>query len=232
MPESSVARLRELGDSGVTALLADCVRIESPGRTGPESVVTGAIAEILKTAPGRVIVTTFASNVDRVANVIVSAHRLGRAAVLVGRSMERNLSVADELGYIDLPEGSIIRTEDMRNWRPEQLVVITTGSQGEPAAALSRIAAGEHRQIKIMPADTVVMAATPVPGNEASVSRTIDNLFRLGRQRALSRRDAEHPRLGSRGARGTSRAAADRAAPLRGSLPRRVQDDGAVQALG
>ena len=180
MPESSLARLRELGDSGVTALLADCVRIESPGRTGPESNVTNALAEILKTAPGRVIVTTFASNVDRVANVIVSAHRLGRAAVLVGRSMERNLGVADELGYVDLPEGSVIRTEDMRNWRPEQLVVLTTGSQGEPAAALSRIAAGEHRQIKIMPADTVVMAATPVPGNESSVSRTIDNLFRLG----------------------------------------------------
>jgi ribonuclease J len=180
MPETSVARLKALGDEGVTALLADCVRIESPGRTGPESVVTESIKEILKRAPGRVIVTTFASNIDRVANVVNSAHLLGRASVLVGRSIERNLSVAHELGYIDVPEGSIIRADDMKRWRPEQLVLITTGSQGEPAAALSRIAAGEHRQIRIMVGDTVVMAATPVPGNEETVSRTIDNLFRAG----------------------------------------------------
>jgi ribonuclease J len=180
MPDSSVARLKALGDEGVTALLADCVRIESPGRTGPESVVTESIKEILKRAPGRVIVTTFASNIDRVANVVNSAHLLGRASVLVGRSIERNLSVAHELGYIDVPEGSIIRADDMKRWRPEQLVLITTGSQGEPAAALSRIAAGEHRQIRIMVGDTVVMAATPVPGNEETVSRTIDNLFRAG----------------------------------------------------
>lgn len=180
MPESSLARLRQLGDEGVTALLADCVRIESPGRTGPESVVTQALEEILLRAPGRVIVTTFASNIDRVANLIVSAHKLGRVAVLVGRSMERNLSVAEDLGYIEVPEGSMIRAEEMRRWRPEQLVLITTGSQGEPAAALSRIAAGEHRQIRIVPGDTVVMAATPVPGNEEIVGRTIDNLFRAG----------------------------------------------------
>lgn len=180
MPESSVARLRELGDEGVTALLADCVRIESIGRTGPESVVTAALAEILRTAPGRVIVTTFASNIDRVANLVNTAHQQGRVSVLVGRSIERNLSVAQELGYIDVPEGSIIRTDDMRRWRPEQLVLATTGSQGEPASALSRIAAGEHRQIRIAPNDTVVMAATPVPGNEETVGRTIDNLFRAG----------------------------------------------------
>ncbi|MGH2346962.1 MAG: ribonuclease J, partial [Chloroflexota bacterium] len=180
MPESSVARLKALGDEGVTALLADCVRIESPGRTGPESVVTEALKEILKRAQGRVIVTTFASNIDRVANVVNSAHQLGRASVLVGRSIERNLSVAHELGYIDVPEGSIIRTDDMKRWRPEQLVLITTGSQGEPAAALSRIAAGEHRQIRIAVGDTVVMAASPVPGNEETVARTIDNLFRAG----------------------------------------------------
>jgi ribonuclease J len=94
MPETSMNRLRELGDQGVTALLADCVRVESPGRTGPESVVTDSLAEILKHAPGRVIVTTFASNIDRVANVVNSAHKLGRASVLVGRSIERNLSIS------------------------------------------------------------------------------------------------------------------------------------------
>jgi ribonuclease J len=180
MPEASIARLRELGDAGVTALLADCVRIESPGRTGPESTVTQALEDILQQAPGRVIITTFASNIDRVGNVIVSAHKLGRVCVLVGRSMERNLSVAEELGYVNVPEGSVIRADEMRRWRPEQLVLITTGSQGEPGAALSRIAAGEHRQIRITSGDTVVMAASPVPGNEESVSRTIDNLFRAG----------------------------------------------------
>lgn len=180
MPESSVARLKELGDAGVTALLADCVRIENTGRTGPESVVTAALEGIIKQAVGRVIVTTFASNIDRIANVVHTAHRLGRVSVLVGRSIERNLSVAEDLGYIDVPEGSIIRADDMRRWKPEQLVLITTGSQGEPSAALSRIAAGEHRQIRIMLGDTVVMAATPVPGNEETVGRTIDNLFRAG----------------------------------------------------
>jgi ribonuclease J len=180
MPESSVARLKELGDGGVTALLADCVRIENTGRTGPESVVTGALEKIIKEASGRVIVTTFASNIDRIANVVNTAHRLGRVSVLVGRSIERNLSVAEDLGYIDVPDGSIIRADDMRRWKPEQLVLLTTGSQGEPSAALSRIAAGEHRQIRITPGDTVVVAATPVPGNEETVGRTIDNLFRAG----------------------------------------------------
>jgi ribonuclease J len=180
MPESSVARLRELGDEGVTALLADCVRIESPGRTGEEEIVTGAIEEIIRQAEGRVIVTTFASNIDRVANVINTAHRLGRTAVLVGRSIERNVDVAQRLGYIDVPDGSIIRADEMRKWQPHQLVLLTTGSQGEPASALARIAANDHRQIRILPHDTVVMAATPVPGNEETVGRTIDNLFRAG----------------------------------------------------
>jgi ribonuclease J len=180
MPESSVARLRELGDQGVTALLADCVRIESPGRTGEEEIVTRAIEEIIRQAEGRVIVTTFASNIDRVANVINTAHRLGRTSVLVGRSVERNLDVAQRLGYIDVPDGSIIRADEMRKWQPHQLVLITTGSQGEPASALARIAANDHRQIRILPHDTVVMASTPVPGNEETVARTIDNLFRAG----------------------------------------------------
>ncbi|HWE60729.1 MAG TPA: ribonuclease J, partial [Chloroflexota bacterium] len=178
MPESSLARLRELGDEGVVALLADCVRIESPGRTGHESTVTQAIEDIVRAAAGRVIVTTFASNIDRVANLINTAHRLGRVSVLVGRSIERNLDVAARLGYVDVPEGSIIRADEMRRWQPHQLVLITTGSQGEPTSALSRIAVNDHRQIKIMVGDTVVMAATPVPGNEETVGRTIDNLFR------------------------------------------------------
>ena len=180
MPDASIARLKELGDEGVTALLADCVRIEREGRTPPESMVTEATAEIIKNAVGRVIVTTFASNIDRIANVVNSAHKLGRVSVLVGRSIERNLDVAERLGYVDVPEGSIIRTDEMRKWQPHQLVLITTGSQGEPSSALSRIAANDHRQIRIIANDTVVMSSTPVPGNEESVGRTIDNLFRAG----------------------------------------------------
>lgn len=180
MPETSVQRLRELGDQGVTALLADCVRVESKGRTGEEQIVTDAIAEIFRNAEGRVIVTTFASNIDRIANVVNTAHKLGRTTVLVGRSIERNLDVAQRLGYIDVPDGSIIRADEMRKWQPHQLVLVTTGSQGEPASALARIAVNDHRLIKIIPGDTVVMSATPVPGNEETVGRTIDNLFRAG----------------------------------------------------
>ena len=180
MPPEGIERLRQLGDAGVLALLADCVRIESPGRTPPESTVADALEGIMRQAPGRVIVTTFASNIYRVAEVIRRAHRLGRASCLVGRSMERNISVAQELGYLNLPEGALVTVEAMRDWDPTRVLLITTGSQGEPAAALSRIAAGEHRQIRIIAGDTVVMAATPVPGNEESVSKTIDNLFRGG----------------------------------------------------
>ena len=180
MPPEGRARLEELGRTGVTALLADCVRIESPGHTPGEEGVAAAIDRLIRAAAGRVIVTTFASNVQRVANTIMAAHAAGRACVLVGRSMERNIGVAQEVGGLRLPEGALITVEQARRWPLEKIVLITTGSQGEPAAALARIAAGDHRQIHIQRGDTVILAASPIPGNEETIARTIDNLFRRG----------------------------------------------------
>ena len=180
MPPTGRQRLEELGREGVTALLADCVRIESPGHTPPESVVAGSIERLLREARARVIVTTFASNIRRIVDTITAAHRLGRACVLLGRSLERNIAVAQELGMLTIPEGALITAEQARRWPLDRIVLITTGSQGEPGAALARIAAGEHRQIRVHKGDTVIIAATPVPGNEETVARTIDNLFRLG----------------------------------------------------
>ncbi len=180
MPLEGRGRLEELGREGVAAVLADCVRIESPGHTPSEEGVARAVERLMRAAPGRVIVTTFASNVQRVANAINAAHRLGRACVLMGRSMERNIGVAQEIGRLKVPEGALISAEQARRWPADKLVLVTTGSQGEPGAALARIAAGEHRQIKAQRGDTVIIAASPIPGNDETISRTIDNLFRLG----------------------------------------------------
>ena len=188
MPSEGRDRLQQLGREGVTALLADCVRIESPGHTPPESVVAASIERLMRESAGRLIVTTFASNIKRVADTIATAHRLGRASALIGRSMVRNIGVAGELGVLDIPQGALIQPEDARKWPAGKLVLITTGSQGEPTAALSRIAAGDHRQIRIQRGDTVIIAASPIPGNEETVSRTIDNLFRLGA-------DVHYPRI-------------------------------------
>lgn len=188
MPPEGRRRLEALGRDGVTAVLADCVRIESAGHTPSESVVAGSIDRLLRAAPGRVIVTTFASNIRRVADTITAAHRLGRSSALLGRSMERNIAVAQEMGVLDIPRGALISAEQARRWPPEKVVLLTTGSQGEPGAALARIAVGEHRQIRIQKGDTVIIAASPIPGNEETVARTIDNLFLQGA-------DVHYPRI-------------------------------------
>jgi ribonuclease J len=180
MPEESLRRLRQLGDEGLLALLPDCVRVEIPGRTPPESVVLQELERIMRAAPGRVIVSLFASNLSRMAAIIRLAHRLGRVTALVGRSIERNFEVAGELGYLDIPPGALISVAQAARRAPRQVVVICTGSQGEPTSALARIAAGTHPHIHLRPGDTVVLSATPVPGNEEDVARTIDNLFRAG----------------------------------------------------
>lgn len=180
MPQESLRRLEQLGQEGLLALLPDCVRVEVPGRTPPERVVLQELERIIRAAPGRVIVSLFASNLARMAAIIHLAHRLGRAAALVGRSIERNFEVAAELGYLDIPPGALISVAEAARRAPRQVVIICTGSQGEPASALARIASGTHQHIRLHSDDTVILSATPVPGNEADVARTIDNLFRAG----------------------------------------------------
>jgi ribonuclease J len=173
-------RLRQLGDQGVLVLLSDCVRVEQNGWTASESGVRDALEQLIAKAPGRVLVTTFASNIGRLREVVRSAHKLGRKTAVVGRSMEENLRVARELGFMDIPDGSLVELREANDLPPEQLVLLSTGSQGEPTSVLSRIARGDHPLVKIQPNDTVIFSASPVPGNEESVARSIDNLFRRG----------------------------------------------------
>jgi ribonuclease J len=173
-------RLRELGDEGVLVLLSDCVRVEQAGWTASEWGVREALEQLLGTAPGRVLVTTFASNIGRLREVVRSAHKLGRKTAVVGRSMEENLRVARELGFMDVPEGSLVDIRDLNDLPAEKVVLLSTGSQGEPTSVLSRIARGDHPIVRIQPNDTVIFSASPVPGNEESVARAIDNLFRRG----------------------------------------------------
>jgi ribonuclease J len=172
--------LARLGNEGVLVAMGDSTRIESPGYTPSERVINDSFDKIFANAPGRIIIATFASLLSRVQQVIETAERYDRRVALVGRSMVNNVQMALELGYLHMPQGMMIRAEDIKQFQPEQVVVICTGSQGEPTSALTRIANQDHRLIRIQPGDTVILSATPVPGNERMVNRTINNLFRQG----------------------------------------------------
>jgi len=173
-------RLAELGAQGVLVLLSDCTRVEQPGFTPSERVVTESFERIFQRAQGRVLITTFASNISRVQQAIQCAHRFGRKAAVVGRSMESNIAIAQELDYVNIPDGVLMRVEEINRLDPDKILYVTTGAQGEPTSVLSRIANREHRQIQLKPGDTAIISATPVPGNEEAVARTINNLFRQG----------------------------------------------------
>src|SRR5256886_3219568 len=161
-------------------LLSDCVRVEQSGWTASERGVREALEELIGKAPGRVVVTTFASNIGRLCEVVRSAHKLGRKTGVVGRSMEENLRVARELGFLQIPDGSLVDLRELNDLPPEKIVLLSTGSQGEPTSVMSRIARGDHPLLKIQANDTIIFSASPVPGNEESVARSIDNLFRRG----------------------------------------------------
>lgn len=174
-------RFADLGKKGVLALMCDSTNIMKPGYTMSEKTVGKAFDEIFAdNAKSRIIVATFASNVDRVQQVINSAEKYGRKVVVEGRSMINVISTATELGYLSVPKHIMIDIEEMQNYPPEKLVLITTGSQGEAMAALSRMAANIHRKVSIEPGDTVIFSSRPIPGNEKSVSKVINELAEKG----------------------------------------------------
>ncbi|MCS6840536.1 MAG: ribonuclease J [Roseiflexus sp.] len=177
---TDLVKISELGRRSPLLLITDCVRVESKGYTPSEQVVGEAFDSIFATAPGRIIVATFASNVSRVQQVIDSAEAYGRKVVVAGRSMENTVRIATELGYLRAQQGTLIRPQEATGLADDQVAVICTGSQGEPMSALARMANRDYPHVKIKEGDTVVVSATPIPGNEVSVNRVINNLFRLG----------------------------------------------------
>ncbi|MBI3964768.1 MAG: ribonuclease J [Chloroflexi bacterium] len=177
---SDFGKLAEFGERGVLALFCDSTRVESPGFTPSERTLDSSFDKIFSTAQGRIIVTTFASNISRVQQILDTAYRFNRRVGLVGRSLESNASVARELGYLEPPEATLFRADEVNRLPMHDAVFITTGSQGEPTSALTRIANNDHRFIKLTVGDTVVLSGTPVPGNEIAVDRTINNLFKRG----------------------------------------------------
>ena len=174
-------RFGEIGKKGVLALMCDSTNAERPGFTMSEKTVGRALENIFEEHQNsRIIVATFASNVDRVQQIINQAYKNGRKVVVEGRSMVNIISTATELGYISIPDNTLIDIEHLKNYPPEKTVLITTGSQGESMAALSRMANGTHRKVSIRPNDTIVFSSNPIPGNEKAVSKVINDLSRKG----------------------------------------------------
>jgi ribonuclease J len=172
--------LAEFGREGVLCLLSDSTRAESPGYTPSERTVGEAFRGIMEGLDGRVIVATFASNIARIQQVFDAAATFKRKVTVIGRSMEQNVRIATELGYLKYPAEQVINKDRLRDVADAELCIATTGSQGEPMAGLARMANRDHRWVEIVPGDTVIFSASPIPGNEESVGRTIDNLFKVG----------------------------------------------------
>jgi len=177
---ADLQRMAEIGARGVLALLSDSTNAERPGFTPSESKVGQELEDIFRKAKQRVVVATFASNVHRIQQVINAAMATKRKLTVIGRSMVNVVSIASELGYLHIPEGMLIEPEEVGKMAADRVVILSTGSQGEPMSALTRMARSAHRKVDILPGDTVIIAATPIPGNERYVGRTIDELFRLG----------------------------------------------------
>jgi ribonuclease J len=177
---ADVQRLAELGREGVLLLCGDSTNADRSGFSPSERVVGPHLEEVFARAEGRIIVTSFASNIHRVQQVIDAAAALDRKVALVGRSMRKNVGIGRSLGHIDVPDGILIQPQEVEDWPDHRVVVISTGSQGEPLSALRRMAHNDHRQIKLRDGDTVVFSATPIPGNERAVNETVDRLYHIG----------------------------------------------------
>ena len=175
-----VEKLRALGDSGVLLLMSDSTNADTEGFTPSEQAINGTLEDIMAAAPGRIILATFASNISRIQQVINVARLNGRRVGVIGRSMVNNVRMAINLGFLDVAYDDLLSTSEMNNRPPQKVVIVCTGTQGEPSAVLARLASGEHAQLEIVPGDTVVLSATPIPGNEELVNHIIDDLFRLG----------------------------------------------------
>ena len=173
-------RFAELGDQGVLVMLADSTNAERTGYTASERVVGATFDDAFRKARDRIIIATFSSNVHRIQQAIDTACKFKRKVAILGRSMVNVANIAMELGYLTAPEGVIIDVDEMNNYPSSQIVIMTTGSQGEPMSALTRMAMSDHKKVDIVPGDTIIISATPIPGNEKMVSRTIDFLLRQG----------------------------------------------------
>ncbi len=177
---TDVNRFAQLGEHNVLALLADSTNADVPGSTASESTVGQSFHQIFAEARGRVILACFASHIHRVQQAIQIAHLHGRRFALSGRSMVKNVNIARNLGYLNVPEGAMIKLHDIDDYKPEELLIVSTGSQGEPLSALSRMAFDDHPQVALQKGDTVVISARPIPGNEVSVMNTVNRLLKSG----------------------------------------------------
>ena len=187
-----LSRLARLGDEGVLLLLSDSTNSEAEGITPSERTVGEALTHIFGDSPGRIVMATFASNISRLQQALDCAESCGRKAILVGRSMMNNAQVAQELGYLKVSSGQLIWPRQLDRVDDHELLVLCTGSQGEPLSALTRIASGEHPIIQLKPGDTVILSANPIPGNEELVHRTVNNLYRHGARVFHSSRHRVH----------------------------------------
>ena len=190
--QTDMHKLAELGRNGVLILCADSTNAQNPGYTLSEAVVSKSLKDAFHEVRGRIILATFASNVSRVQMAIDAAVENKRKVCVFGRSMVNVVGIALEMGYLKAPEGTFIEPEELNHYRDDRICILTTGSQGEPMAGLSRMADGSHRQVQIHAGDTVIISASPIPGNETSVGRTIDNLMRLGAKVITSRTSRVH----------------------------------------
>jgi ribonuclease J len=186
---ADVSRLAELGSDGVLLLYGDSTNADRPGFSPSESDVGPRLAEVFSRCEGRIVVTSFASNIHRVQQVIDAATELNRKVVLVGRSMRKNVNIGRSLGHIEVPEGTLVAPREIDDFPDHRLVVVSTGSQGEPLSALRRMAHNDHPAVKLHDGDTVVFSATPIPGNERAVNETVDRLYQIGCE-VITTRDA------------------------------------------